>query len=437
MIFGIKLCEPLTTNILVMKCISISIIIFLLLPASLQTAKSCTVFYASDGKKVLAATNKDWNNLNTAIRVMPASEGKFGRIYFGYNIPEGFQNVGGINEYGLWYDGASLPGRSDIANYFNKPEYKGELCEKALEECQTVEEVIGLYSQYFTPHWQGHIMWGDKDGNSVVIEFGEKDVCFIHRKESFQLMTNHYLLDTINTRWVKCRRFETAKNMLGEYSNFSVDKLVKVLDAVHQNGFTPTLYSNVYDLTNGIVYIYNYHRYTEVVKIDIAALLERGDQNIHLPGLFHQIEINDPVNGSLVNLENSILSWSGEPGLYSVMYSGDPDFKDFIIREENEAHQGKSNTFYPGFLLVPLMLCLFRKKNYSRIQYAFLVFTAAILISSGCKKIFLNPYPDSEYQHSVEIQDLEPETVYYWKVICENNAIINSESAVQFFETIK
>ena len=420
-----------------MKSIYRCIITLVILPAFLQTAKPCTVLYATDGTRVLAATNKDWNNLNTAIRVMPASEGKFGRIYFGYNIQEGFQNVGGINEYGLWYDGASLPLRADIANYYNKPEYKGELCEKALEECQTVEEVIGLYSQYYTPHWQGHIMWGDKYGNSVVIEFGEKDVCFIHRKESFHLMTNHYLLDSINTRWVKCRRFETAKSMMGGYNNISVDKLVKVLEAVHQNGFTPTLFSNVYDLTNGIVYIYNYHRYTEVIKIDIAALLEWGDQNIHLPGLFHQVELNDPVRGKLVYHENSTLSWAGEPGLYRVMYSIDPDFGDSIIIEENEASHEKSNALYPGLLLAPLMLCLFRKKNYRQTQNTFIVLTATILISVSCTKIFLNPYPDSEYKHSVEIKNLEPETVYYWKVICENNSVINSESEVQFFETIK
>jgi hypothetical protein len=420
-----------------MKLIYRYIVTFMILLVFLQTAKPCTVLYATDGTRVLAATNKDWNNLNTAIRVMPTSEGKFGRIYFGYNIPEGFQNVGGVNEYGLWYDGASLPGRSDIANHYNKPEYNGELCEKALEECQTVEEVIGMYSQYYSPHWQGHIMWGDKYGNSVVIEFGEKDVCFIYRKESFQLMTNHYLLDSINTRWVKCRRYETAKNMLGGYNNISVDKLVKVLNAVHQNGFTPTLFSNVYDLTNGIVYIYNYHRYTEVVKIDIAALLNWGDQNIHLPGLFHQVELNDPVNGSQVNYENSTLSWSGEPGLYRVMYSRDPDFDDCIIIDEYEKYQGKSNTFYPGLLLAPLMLCVFSRKNFRQIQNVFLVVTSIILISVSCTKTFLNPYPDSEYKHSVEIQDLEPETTYYWKVICENNSIINSESEVQFFETIK
>ena len=118
-----------------------------------NAVKACSVFTASRVDKVYAATNKDWNNIHTRIRFYAPSEGKYGRVYFGYQVSEGFQNVGGMNEHGLWYDGASLPSRSDICNHFNKPKVKGELCEKALEECATVDEVILLYKEFYTPHW--------------------------------------------------------------------------------------------------------------------------------------------------------------------------------------------------------------------------------------------------------------------------------------------
>ena len=64
---------------------------------------ACSVFTASGIDKIYAATNKDWNNENTRIRFYAPSEGKYGRVYFGYQIPEGFQNVGGMNEHGLWF----------------------------------------------------------------------------------------------------------------------------------------------------------------------------------------------------------------------------------------------------------------------------------------------------------------------------------------------
>ena len=127
------------------------IIIFLNLP---HTSNACTVFSAASNGNVLAATNKDCENLETRILFLPSADGKYGRVYFGYQVSGGFQNVGGMNDQGLWYDGASLPERSDIKNHYDKPTIKGELCEKALEECASVDEIIAMYETYFSPYWQ-------------------------------------------------------------------------------------------------------------------------------------------------------------------------------------------------------------------------------------------------------------------------------------------
>ncbi|MCD4768818.1 MAG: hypothetical protein K8R35_01450 [Bacteroidales bacterium] len=410
------------------------IIIFIAAFSLNNTSKSCTVFFASDGIRTLAATNKDWNNLNTRIRVMPSSEGKFGRIYFGYNIPEGFQNAGGVNEYGLWYDGASLPNRSDISNYYNKPEYKGELCEKALEECKTVDEVIALYSDYYSPHWQGHSMWGDKYGNSVIIEFGEKDVVFIKRDGIYQLMTNFYILDTLNTRWFNCQRFKTANAMFEGVHEISVDHFTDVLNAVHQNGFTPTLYSNIYDLSNGVIYIYNYHRYTEVVRINMDRLLGLGDQNISIPDLFHEIETLEPVNNKIVSFKQVSLSWSGEPCTYSVWYSDEPGFNNYTIQNESLSVRQIKNPSYL-ILIIPLFLITIRKKRLKELQLVGIFVILSTIAINGCSKIIMNPYPDSEKRHEVILSDLQPGTKYYWKVISSNPNELNSESTVQTFIT--
>ncbi len=414
------------------KKIFITIIIII---ASINNPlRSCTVFFASDGTRILAATNKDWNNLNTAIRVMPSTESKYGRIYFGYNIPEGFQNAGGINEFGLWYDGASLPGRSDISNHYNKPQIKGELCEKALEECKTVDEVIALYSTYYSPHWQGHSMWGDSHGNSVIMEFGEKDVVFIHRESSYQLMTNFYIIDTVNTRWQTCKRFKTAKYLLENSPEISEDLFRDVLNAVQQKGFTPTLYSNIYDLSNGIIYIYNYHRYSEVVKIDIAGLLQLGDQNISLPDLFHEIKALEPVNDKRVSFNQVSLSWSGEPGTYSVWYSNTPGFENYLTHNEFSKVTRGSKTLY-FTLMAPLLMITFRKKWLKKLQSPVIIITLGALLIYGCSKIIINPYPDSDNTHELVLSNLQPGTKYYWKVVSDNPSGPNSESTVQTFIT--
>ena len=232
-----------------------------------QQGIACTVFSAAQGDVVLAAANKDWDNINTRIFFMPSSDGKYGRVYFGYQVSQGFQNSGGMNDQGLWYDGASLPERSDIKNHHNKPTVPGELCEKALEECATVEEVIEMYTKYYSPHWDGHSMWADKYGNSVIIEYGEKDVVFIQKHSDYQAMTNFYVLDSTNIRWYNCYRFHTAEYMLENSGEISIDLFRSTLDAVHAEGLMPTVYSNIYDLKNGEIYVFNFHNYNEFVKL--------------------------------------------------------------------------------------------------------------------------------------------------------------------------
>ena len=171
----------------------------------------CTVFMVANNTSFYGATNKDWWNLDTRLFVVPKTANLHGVVYLGYQIPEGFQNVGGINDQGLWYDGASLKARNDIDNYNNKPTIKGELCEKALRECSSVEEVIQLYKKYYTPHWGGHSMWADSNGNSVIIEFGETDVVFIPRSGDYQLMTN-FPIYTQNKK-ITCKRIISKANI--------------------------------------------------------------------------------------------------------------------------------------------------------------------------------------------------------------------------------
>jgi len=59
-----------------------------------------------------------------------------------------------------------------------------------------------------------------------------------------------------------------------------------ILDAVHASGVVNTLYSNVYDLTEKIVYLYFFHDFEEAVAIDLAAELEQGFHVIDIASLF-------------------------------------------------------------------------------------------------------------------------------------------------------
>ena len=400
-------------------------------------AKACSVFNAAKTDKVYAATNKDWNNKETRILFIPPSENKYGRVYFGYQIPEGFQNVGGMNDQGLWYDGASLPARSDIYNHFNKPTVKGELCEKALEECATVEEVIQMYGHYYTTHWQGHSMWADRFGNSVIIEYGEKDVVFVKKEHGFQVMTNFYVSDSKNPRWYNCYRFNAISETLEKDGELSVEVMTSALDAAHKEGLMPTLYSNVYDLINGEIHIYHFHNYKEVVCLNLAEQLGKEDLYLELPRLFHGIQLKSPaveqfVDGSLVSFE-----WSGGAESYSLCCSEDKSFTVCEAVECLSLQTGDSQLLGLSSIMILALIAGWMYSTKKRSLMALLFGLMLLGSCSACSKIFISPTLPPSLDASARVKDLKPGTRYYWKVIAHGNNGISSESVVRTFTTME
>jgi hypothetical protein len=396
---------------------------------------ACSVFNASGIDKVFSATNKDWNNRETRILFIPATLDTYGRVYFGYQLDVGFQNVGGMNDQGLWYDGASLPARSDIMNHYNKPCVKGELCEKALEQCATVDEVIEMYKYYYTPHWQGHSMWADRFGNSVIIEYGEKDVVFIRKEQGFQVMTNYYISDPGNSRWYKCYRFRAISEILEKANSLDAEVMSEALEASHKEGMTPTLFSNVYDLKKGEIYLYHFHYYDELVRLNLSHELEKGDQYLEYPGLFHGIRLKSPADDEMVDGSAIEIAWSGAAATYELYCSTDSTFTNAQAIEVLSLSPGDSSLLGLSCLLILGLLsgwsvCL--KKRFCVLLLSGLFFLGGC---SGCSKLFISPnFPDT-IDGSILLEDMNPASTYYWKIVALGDLGINSESLVRSFTT--
>ena len=416
----------------ILSIIILFALIFLNLSHSL---KACTVFSAADNGQILGATNKDSENIDTRILFLPATDGKYGRVYFGYGVSAGFQNVGGMNEQGLWYDGASLPERTDIKNHYNKPTVKGELCEKALEECASVDEVIEMYSTYFSPHWQGHSMWADKDGNSVIIEYGEKDVVFIRKKDNYQVMTNFYILDSLNARWYNSYRYNVANHMFISKSEISLFLFRSILDAVHQTGMNPTVFSNIYDLKNGEIYTYNFQNYEEFAKINLADQLNKGEQYYKLPSLFNKIKLSEPASGEEIDASSVTFIWYGDAQNYNLYYSENPNFSDCIpIEITNTITDDRypihlSSVYLAAFLLFAGIFRGINKKIISIIPIITIIFISCEM------DIITSPYSPSNIEHTMTIENLNSNTEYYWKIVAVGNNGIDSESLIETFQT--
>lgn len=238
------------------------------------SGQSCTVLYASDGKMTLAGNNEDYNFLLTNILFLPAEEGKFGRVYFGSDVARFPQ--GGMNQKGLFFDGAALDEVTMVPRDPSKPAIKGQLILKAMEECSTVEEVRRLFTSYdFSGPMNGHYLVGDKDGNSMIIE----PQTFIMKKGRYQIITNFYQ-SKIAPEKITDYRYRIASQLLEQATTISVDLFRRVLNATHyeqsHGEMSTTLYSYICDLKKGEIYLYNFHNFEEAAKINLEDELKKG-----------------------------------------------------------------------------------------------------------------------------------------------------------------
>ena len=240
----------------------------------------CSVIYASDGEVALGGNNEDYINPFTMAWFLPPEEGKFGRVYFGY---DGYIWGGGMNDQGLFFDALAIDQPMSVSTDLGNHLMRGSIEDKAMMECKTVDCVIELYSEYHSyDTWYHQFLYGDAEGNSVIIEPNQ----FIRSDENYQVATNFYQsmtnIPTCNT----CNRYLTADAMFQAADEYSVDIIRDILDAVHIEKGSPTLYSTVYDLKAGIIYLYFFHDFENVRVFQLDEEFEKGYHSYVLADLF-------------------------------------------------------------------------------------------------------------------------------------------------------
>jgi len=273
------------------------------------SVSACTVFNATIDGLTIAGRNMDWHTQENFIAFLPPEEGKFGRVYFGWNsFPSWYQ--GGMNTQGVMFAYLAAP-YLIVTDSLDKPRYRGNwgnLMEKCMEECSSVDEVLDVFSQFnlrFLENCQ--VMVVDRNGNSVIIEGDDITM----KDEIFQVVTNfrpsHPLLGGY-----PCWRYNIAFEMLGGTSNYSIEYFSEILKATHQEGNYPTQWSIVYDLNECLIYLYHLHQYNNVIIFNLFDELELGEHAYSIPSLFEPFDnippskpiIEGPPSGK-INIEHN------------------------------------------------------------------------------------------------------------------------------------
>lgn len=242
----------------------------------------CTFFMSTVNGKTFFGNNEDSSFTETNVWFIPAKEGKHGYICFGYD--NGWPQ-GGMNDQGLSFDGASTP-RERLRFSPEKKDHNGNLIDKIMEECSTVDEVIKIVKTYkfFGLHYQGQLMFADKKGNAVIVGGPDKnsDIDIIRKKGNFMVCTN-FFPNYPERGGYPCKRYKTATRMLKNNPVPSVRNFRSILKAVSESS---TNYSNIFDTTSNEIYIYNNHNFSKVIKIKLEDELKKGPHAYKIRHLF-------------------------------------------------------------------------------------------------------------------------------------------------------
>lgn len=167
-------------------------LLFLLVILSFSAVShACSVVYYIDSitGKIYVANNEDyWYDVDSYIQIFPKSKEKLARLWYGWND---FAQ-GGINEAGLFFDGAVTPEQPKIKG---SKKTRGNLGDDILSTCKTVQDAIALIQNRKIALPDAHIMFGDATGNAVIIEWVDGEQKIIPITNNRLVMTNFLLAD--------------------------------------------------------------------------------------------------------------------------------------------------------------------------------------------------------------------------------------------------
>jgi hypothetical protein len=261
---------------------SLALAFALLLIISVSMTFGCTIVMAARSNLVLVGNNEDRNHPKTIVTFLPASGNYYGRIVFGYDDGP---VQGGMNDQGLFIDGNRLAPTGWQPDP-DKPIFRGSVMMVILGTCSTCEDVKTFFEKFNFPALErARFPVADRSGASMVVEYGQGRVQFVKSDTWYQIATN-FVMSNVKDGNYPCWRYRAANKIFSEAKELSLELIRRVLDETHQEGGSLTVYSNIYDLKKGLIYIYNLGNFEDVVAMNLAEELKKGERRLELSSLF-------------------------------------------------------------------------------------------------------------------------------------------------------
>jgi tetratricopeptide (TPR) repeat protein len=244
----------------------------------------CTIVTISKNGEIWAGNNEDFLEPRTKIWFFPATQGKYGRVYVGFDrYFDPYQ--GGMNEAGLFLDMNAVNSTGWEPDP-NKPTFNSCIIDHVLSFYATVEEVVDFFRHYNVPLDNIRVPVADANGHSVIIEWAHGEIQFVYKQGDYQISTNYVQSNYEQLEDYPCQRYKIANQILKNADKADVNIVRAVLSATHFEFLAQTLYSNICDLKRKRIYLYHFHNFEEVVVFNLDEEFRKGEAAYPIPSLF-------------------------------------------------------------------------------------------------------------------------------------------------------
>ena len=262
------------------------LVLILSLILSMGHVSACSMFKVTEGGKTVVGNNEDYWNPNTRIWFEQGEGTKFGAMYVGF---DNFYPQGGMNEAGLVFDGFAMDYLPVNDTAGKKPITKEEdffsFTKNILQTCSKVTEVKEILLKYNLKSFHSSLFFFvDKSGEYLIME-GDS---LILGNDSTYIQSNFYPSCTKQSEEVEINFYQEGREYLAKNTpSASLTYCTEIMNAMHQDfGYGGTLYTTIYDLETGTIYLYYHSDFESVVKFDLKKELQKGNQFINIPDLF-------------------------------------------------------------------------------------------------------------------------------------------------------
>lgn len=244
-------------------------------------ALPCFILFSNHNNNTFVANHEDWFAQDGAIKINPPATGKYGSVIFTF-LSEGWAQ-GGMNEKGLFFDAAKTP-YQEIHFDSSKQKPQHYPWQEILDKTATVQEALQLLQSYSLEELEdATIMLADATGDAAILGVHNNSL-------DVRRPANGHLTQTNFNQWHPelsdepvCPRYQTAEQMISNADGLVISNMLEILKKTHQDSLT--VYSNIYDLKDKVVFTYNKRNFEKPIVINLPEAFQFGDCMISLDSL--------------------------------------------------------------------------------------------------------------------------------------------------------